>query len=261
MLAERAPSVWLASQTTHCAAATVASSPLNAAVQARSRIASPRKPGSSSMTSRSPSMWALPAMAVSRSAGEVATSGIWLVSCSGGSPRMVPPRRAAARRRTGSAPGLDHHEEDDDHDERAEEHPAALDLLDRREDLRRRRAGRSTGRWRRRCQRDEVVDGVSLDRERVGDRDEVQDDAGDEPRLVLWVDLERDQEQHAGDPLEDRKWVHKPIADRLDLSGAEVGVLRLLAGLDTHDRKGERGAEREDRPHDVQEQEERRQLR
>ena len=39
MLAERAPSSWLASQTSHCAAAVVASSSLNAAVQARSRIA------------------------------------------------------------------------------------------------------------------------------------------------------------------------------------------------------------------------------
>ena len=39
MLADWAPSAWLASQTSHCAAAVVASSVLNAAVQARSRIA------------------------------------------------------------------------------------------------------------------------------------------------------------------------------------------------------------------------------
>ena len=50
MLAERAPSAWLASQTSHCAAAVVASSVPNAAVQARSRIAPSRKAASSSMT-------------------------------------------------------------------------------------------------------------------------------------------------------------------------------------------------------------------
>ena len=58
MLAERAPSSWLASQTSHWAAAVVASSVEKAAVQARSRMPAPRKPASSSMTRRSPSRWA-----------------------------------------------------------------------------------------------------------------------------------------------------------------------------------------------------------
>src|SRR5215207_5207875 len=76
MLAERAPSSWLASQTSHCAAAVVASSVENAAVQARSRTPVSRKAASSSMTRRSPSRWALPASASRSSVGEVATVGI-----------------------------------------------------------------------------------------------------------------------------------------------------------------------------------------
>ena len=105
MLAERAPSSWLASQTSHCAAAVVASSSLNAAVQARSRIAAARNAASSSTTSRSPSRWALAAMAASRSAGEVATWGIEGVSCRAG-PLMVPPRREAPAEDQDQRPGL-----------------------------------------------------------------------------------------------------------------------------------------------------------
>src|SRR6478609_9985922 len=138
MLADRAPSSWLASQTSHCAAAAVASSSVKAAVQARSRMPSARNPASSSMTSRSPSRCARPASAVSRSAGEVATWGIGLDLLSGGT-------RSWYRRDTvphvngeGSAARLDDHQEDDDDDQQPEEDPAALDLLDGRHDLRRR---------------------------------------------------------------------------------------------------------------------------
>ena len=60
MLAERAPSSWLASQTSQRATSTVASSAENAEVQARSRIVRSRKAAASSMTSRSPSRWADP---------------------------------------------------------------------------------------------------------------------------------------------------------------------------------------------------------
>ena len=71
-----APSAWLASQTIHWAAAVVASSVENAAVQARSRIAVDRNAASSSMTSTSPSRCAAARMVESRSAVEVATWGI-----------------------------------------------------------------------------------------------------------------------------------------------------------------------------------------
>ena len=135
---------------------------------------------------------------------------------------MVPPRRETEGGRRLAVAGLDHHQEDDDDDERPEEHPAALDLLDGREELRRRRAGRRARGRRRRGHLDQVMQGVALDRERVGDRDEVQDDPGDQPRLVLRVDLEGDEEQDAGDPLEDRQRVDEPVADRLDLPRAEV---------------------------------------
>ncbi len=76
MLALRAPSAWLASQTIHCAAAVVASSVEKAAVQARSRMAVDRKAASSSMTRTSPSRCAAARIVVSRSAVEVATWGI-----------------------------------------------------------------------------------------------------------------------------------------------------------------------------------------
>ena len=54
-LADRAPSAWLASHTSHCAVAVVGSSVEKAAVQARSRIPVSRKEASSSTTRRSPS--------------------------------------------------------------------------------------------------------------------------------------------------------------------------------------------------------------
>src|SRR6188472_3745766 len=161
MLAERAPSSWLASQTSHWAAAVVASSSLNAAVQARSRMPASRKAASSSMTRRSPSRWALPDRVASKSVGEVATWGIGVVSPVAFMP-MVAPRRAAPRRSPGSAAGLDNHQEDDDDDHGPEEHPAALDLLDRVHDLRRRRSGRRAGRGWRRGQLDQVMKRIAL---------------------------------------------------------------------------------------------------
>ena len=77
---------------------------------------------------------------------------------------------------------------------------------------------------------------------------------------LLRFDLQGDQEQDAGDPLEDRQRVDEPVADGLDLARAEVRVLRLLPGHRPHDRVGEGRSEGQDRPHDVQEQEERREL-
>src|SRR6476660_6062627 len=227
MLADRAPSSWLASQTSHWAAAVVASSSLNAAVQATSRIPASRKAASSSMTSRSPSRWAAPDRVASRSVGDVATWGIEVVSPVAFMP-MVAPRFAAPRRRPGSAAGLDHHQEDDDDDQGPEEHPAALDLLDRRHDLGRRWTWRGAGRrWRRR-QLDQVMECVALDGERIADGDEVQDDPCDQPRLALRADPQRPDQEEARDPLEDRQRVDQLAADRLRLARAEVGVLRLL---------------------------------
>ena len=215
------------------------------------------------MTRRSPSRWAL--------AGEGGRAG-----------RRARSRRGASRRvscqvgrshgtaachampyadRPGQSGRLDHHQEDDHDDQQPEEHPAALDLLDRRQDLRRRRSGRRARGRRRRGQLDQVMQGVALDRERVGERDEVQDDAGDQPRLLLRLDLAGAMMSRTpGDALEDRQRVDQLVADGLDLARAEVRVLRLLAGHRPHDRVGEGRPERDDRPHDVQEQEERGEL-
>src|SRR4051812_42174936 len=76
MLADRAPSSWLASQTIHWAAATAASSFENAAVHARSRMPSPRSRASSATVSRSPSMRAMPSSRPRRSETELATCGM-----------------------------------------------------------------------------------------------------------------------------------------------------------------------------------------
>ena len=76
MLDDRAPSAWLASQTIQRTASAVGSSSVKAAVHARSAAASDRNLASSSMSRRSPSMWAIPASRVRRSAIEVATLGI-----------------------------------------------------------------------------------------------------------------------------------------------------------------------------------------
>src|SRR5436190_6936720 len=242
MLADRAPSSWLASQTSHCALLVVASSSLNAAVQARSRMPAARKVASSSMISRSPSRWAAPDSVASKSAGEVATWGIGIVSP------------------VGSTAGLDDHQEDDDDDHRPEEHPAALDLLDGVEDLWRRWAGWRAGRRRRRGQLDEVTEGIALDGQRVGEGDQVQDDAGDQPWLALRADPQRPDQQDARDALEDGQRFDEPVADRFGLSRAEVTVLGFLAGHRPHDREGECRPERQDRAHDVQEQEQRPEL-
>src|SRR3954447_18404755 len=144
-----------------------------------------RNAASSSMTSASSSRWALADKTASRSAGEVATWGI--EASPGGASRHGTAERPCLTAGAASAARLDDHQEDDDDDQRGQEYAATLDLLDRREDLGRRRAGWSAGRWRCRAQLDEVVQGVALDREGVGDRDEIQDDPRDEPRLVLGV--------------------------------------------------------------------------
>src|SRR4029079_8695758 len=211
MLADRAPSSWLASQTSHLAAAVVASSSLNAAVQARSRMPVSRKAASSSMARRSPSRWAAPDKVASRSVGEVATWGIEVVSPVAFMP-MVAPRFAAPRRRPGSAAWLDHHQEDDDDHQGPEEHPAALDLLDGVHDLGRRWPGRGPGRRWRRGQVDQVMEGIALDGERIADGDEVQDDSRVHPRLALRADSQGPDQQDAGDPLEDRQRVDQLAA-------------------------------------------------
>ena len=78
MLADRAPSAWLASQTIQRAASAVGSSFVNAAVQARSAAAWLRKRASSSMTSRPSATWATPVRLARRSAGDSATYGMRL---------------------------------------------------------------------------------------------------------------------------------------------------------------------------------------
>ena len=87
MLADRAPSSWLASQTSHCAAAVVASSVENAAVQARSRMPASRKRGL--VVDDEPvtlEMGDCRMSASRRSAGEVATWGIGVGLLSGFDP-------------------------------------------------------------------------------------------------------------------------------------------------------------------------------
>ncbi len=76
MLAERAPSAWLASHTIQRTASAVGSSVVNAAVHARSAAAWDRKRASSSTTRRPSSTWAMPDSWARRSAGDVATWGI-----------------------------------------------------------------------------------------------------------------------------------------------------------------------------------------
>ena len=239
MLAECAPRAWLASQTSHWAAAVVASSSLNAAVQARSRMAPSRKVASSSMTRRSPSTCALPERVARRSVGRGRDGGHLARSPVGRGRAHGTAASRGRRSRPGSATRLDHHQEDDDDDQRREEDPATLDLLDRREELRRRRSGRGARRWRRRRHLDQVMQGVALDRQRVGDGDQVQDDAGGQPEFLLGLDLQGDQQQDAGDPLEDGQRVDQLVADGLHLARAEVGVLRFLARHRPHDRVGE----------------------
>src|SRR3954453_10317676 len=150
MLADSAPSCWLASQTSHCAASFVASSSPNTAVHARSRIGASRKAFSSAMTSRPPSRCAAAPIAVMRSDGLVATWGIGgtlLVRTfeshgsdlgSGGPLGGRYTTRPCIRR---SERRLGHHEDHDQHDQDAEEHPASLCLLDGGHELR----------WRTRC--------------------------------------------------------------------------------------------------------------
>ena len=78
MLADRAPSAWLASHTIQRAASAVGSSRVNAAVQARSATAWLRNRASSSMTSRPSTMRATPLRLAMRSAGDSATFGMRL---------------------------------------------------------------------------------------------------------------------------------------------------------------------------------------
>jgi hypothetical protein len=73
MLADRAPSAWLASHTIQRTASAVGSSVVNAAVHARSAAAWERNRASSSMTRRPPSTRAMPDRWARRSAGVVAT--------------------------------------------------------------------------------------------------------------------------------------------------------------------------------------------
>src|SRR6187397_2302708 len=241
MLADRAPSSWLASQTSHWAAAVVPSSVEKAAVQASSRIPASRKASWTSMTRRSPSRWAAPAIAARRSVGEVATFGIWT-----GSPAVTP---MVATRSEGR---LDHHQEDDRDDHDAEEHPTTLDLLDRGQQFGRRWARRGAGRGWRRRQLDQVMECVALDGQAVCQGDRIQDDRDQEPGPRHHVELAGQDEQHAGDPLEDGQRIQQPRADRLCLPRAEVRVLRLLARHRSHDRERECRAERDDRPEHMQ---------
>src|SRR6186713_3117619 len=135
MLADTAPSAWLASQTIHWAASLVESSSANAAVQAKSRIVASRKARSSSMTSRSPSMWAAPPIVVMSSVGLVATWGIGLLKLRTqpilAARRHHPSRRVPANGRDGprSKRRLGHHQDDDRDDQDPEEHPTLLGSL------------------------------------------------------------------------------------------------------------------------------------
>ena len=116
MLADRAPSSWLASQTSHCAAAVVASSSLNAAVQARSRMRAVAECGL--VIDDQPLAVEVGAAGeggqqVGGRGRDVGHRGRLL---SGGS-RSWYRRVAEPSSKAGSAAGLDHHQEDDDDDQ------------------------------------------------------------------------------------------------------------------------------------------------
>src|SRR5689334_415097 len=132
MLAERAPSIWAASQTIHWAASTVAGSVANAAVQARSRIPSARRRWTSSISSAPSWTCAIPVRRDSSSVGDSATKGMprWYRRGLFGTP-LIDAQRAAAtrRRRVGASERLDDHEEHDGDEEDRDDHAALPRLL------------------------------------------------------------------------------------------------------------------------------------
>ncbi len=89
MLADRAPSAWLASQMIQRAASTVAASSENVCVQARSSMVRARKTASSVTITRSPSMRAVPSRRAISSGTDAATvaMGAGLLSVAGGGAR------------------------------------------------------------------------------------------------------------------------------------------------------------------------------
>ena len=113
-----------------------------------------------------------------------------------------------------------------------------------------------SGRRRRRGHLDQVVQRISLDGQGVGQRDRVQDDR--EPQPSLASTRSRPEAMISSTPVTPWKIaerIDQLVADRCDLAGAEVRVLRLAPGHRAHDRVGERRPEGQDRAHHVQEQE------